>query len=112
MGQRGSGKGNIEDAVIHHQTLLPIKILFENISKRKIFGVYRPSAYIKETGTFFSTLRLDIFKKEIEPGESAVLTGLLESPAGFGHHLKTGAVLSIRSGLDEEGRGLILEIGH
>ena len=97
--------------MIYSQNLLPVKILFENISSKPIFGVYRPSAYMKETGTFFTTLRLDILKKEIEPGASLVLTGSLDAPAGFGHHLKAGAVLSVRVGLEEQGRAIVLEIG-
>lgn len=96
--------------MIYHKNLLVIKILFENISDRKIFGVYRPSAYLKEAGIFFTTCRMDILKKEIHAGESTVMTALLESPKGFGEHLKEGAVLSIRNGVVEEGRALVLEI--
>ena len=75
-----------------------------------MFGFLRPSIYMAETGTFFSTARLDIKKKEIEPRESEVLRIILESPSGFGEHLKKGAVLSVRNGLDEIGRALVLEI--
>jgi hypothetical protein len=96
--------------MIYQNKPLVIRVLFENTSKKKIFGVYRPSAYLEGSGNFFTTLRLDIFKKEIEPGDSLVLTAILEGPAGYGEHLKTGAVLSIRSGLDEQGRALVMEI--
>jgi hypothetical protein len=96
--------------MIYHRNLLVIKILFENTSKKNIFGVYRPSAYLPGAGSFFTTLRLDIFKKEIEPGDSVVLTGILESPAGFGEYLKVGCVISVRSGLDEQARAMVMEI--
>ena len=96
--------------MIYSNNLLVVGILLENTSQRKIFGVFRPSAYMKETGTFFTTARIDLFKKEIEPKESIVIPAILESPAGFGHNLKNGAVLSLRSGLDEIGKAIILEI--
>ena len=111
MGQRGSGACNPSESLIYSQNLLPVKILFENVSDKPIFGVYRPSAYMKETGTFFTTLRLDILKKEVEPGKSLVMTGTLDAPAGFGHHLKVGALLSVRVGLEEQGRAIVLDIG-
>ena len=96
--------------MIYHRKLLAIKIVFENTSKKKIFGVHRPSAYMRETGSFFTTMRMDILKNEIEPKDDKVLIVILESPAGFGEHLKPGALLIIRNGMDEEGRAVVLEI--
>ena len=96
--------------MIYRQQLLTIKILFENTTKKPIFGIQRPTVYMNETGTFFSMIRLDIFKKEIEPGASLILIGSLESPAGFGNHLKVGALLIITNGMDEIGKAVILEI--
>ena len=96
--------------MIYHKNLLVIKIIFENISKKIIFGVYRPSAYMKETGNFFTTVRMDILKKEIAPDDDVVMNVILESPAGFGEYLKEGALLSIRNGLEEEGRAIVLQI--
>ena len=96
--------------MIYHKNLLVVKILFENTLKKPIFGVYRPSAYMEQAKGFFTSIRMDIFKKEIEPGEDIVMNAIIESPVGFGEHLKEGALLFIRNGLDEEGRALILEI--
>src|SRR5688572_5098003 len=95
---------------MYGKNLLVIRILFENTSKKNIFGIWRPSAYLKETGNYCTILRADITKKEIEPGDAVVLTAILESPVGFGEHLKQGVVLSIRNGLDEAGRALVTEI--
>ncbi len=96
--------------MIYVKNLLVVKLLFENTSKKKIFGIYRPSAYLEETGNYCTTLRLDIFKKHIEPSESLTITGILESPVGFGDALKEGSVFSIKNGLRTEGRAMVLEI--
>ena len=96
--------------MIYHKNLLVIRILFENVSKRKIFGMYRPSAYMKESSNYCTTCRMDIVNNEIEPGGHVVTTAILEAPVGFGKFLNPGSVLSIRNGLDEEGRALIVEI--
>ena len=65
---------------------------------------------MKETGTFFTIMRMDVLKKEIEPKEDLIMTVILESPAGFGEHLKPGALMIIRNGVHEEGRAVVLEI--
>ncbi|MEW6468035.1 MAG: hypothetical protein AB1458_03880 [Bacteroidota bacterium] len=96
--------------MIYYKNLLAVKILFENTSKRGIYGIWRPSVYLKESGNYCTTLRADIVKKEIEPGDDVVMNAILEAPKGFGEHLKEGAVLSVRNGLDEVGRALVLEI--
>jgi hypothetical protein len=96
--------------MIYENKPLLVKILFANTYKKPIFGIYRPSAYIKESGNFCSICKFDLFKKEIEPGNDLVFNIIIESPAGYGEHLKKGALMSIRNGLDEEGRALILEI--
>ena len=96
--------------MIYSKNLLVIKILFENTSKKNIFGIWRPSAYLKETGNYFTTMRIDITKKEIEPGDDLVITAILEAPVGFGEHLKTGVVFSVRNGLEEEGRAMLMEV--
>ena len=96
--------------MIYSKNLLVIKILFENTSKKNIFGIWRPSAYLKETGNYFTTMRIDITKKEIEPGDDLVITAILEAPVGFGEHLKINSVLSVRNGLEEIGRALVMEI--
>jgi|GEM_PF-1187385 len=96
--------------MIFSRNLLVIKILFENTSRRALFGVYRPSAYMEETGNYFTTLRIDLFKKEIAPGENIVVNAILEAPVGYGRHLKEGAVLKVCNGFDVEGKAMVLDI--
>lgn len=110
MGLRRDREGDPTPHLIYENKLLVIRVLFENTTKKKIFGIYRPSAYMKETGNFFTTFRMDVLKKEIGPGENAVVTGILEAPAGYGEHLREGSLLSLRNGLDEEGRAIVLEV--
>ncbi len=96
--------------MIYSRNLLVIRILFENTSKRNIFGIWRPSIYIKGIENYCTTLRADITKKEIEPGDDVVLNGILEAPVGFGGNLKVNSVLSVRNGLEEIGRAVVLDI--
>lgn len=96
--------------MIYSKNLLVIKILFENTSKKNIFGIWRPCVYLKETGNYFTTMRIDITKNPIEPGDDVVLTAILEAPVGFGEHLQVSSVLSVRNGLEEIGRAMVLEI--
>src|SRR5687767_8455179 len=96
--------------MIYHKNLLVVKVLFENTSKKDISGIWRPSVYLRETGNFCTTMRVDITKKPVEPGEDIVLTAILESPVGFGEHLKQGVVFSVRNGLEEVGRAMVMEI--
>jgi translation elongation factor EF-Tu-like GTPase len=96
--------------MIYNKPLLTLTILFESLRKKPIFGVYRPQAYIKESRSYCTNLRLDQFKKEILFGEQIVLPVVLESPVGYGKHLKAGALLTIKDGLDLVGKAIVLEI--
>ncbi len=96
--------------MIYNRNLLIIRILFECFRKKPIFGIYRPQAYILEAGSYCTNMRIEEFKKEINAGEAVVITAVLESPVGYGKHLKPGVLLRIRDGLDDVGKAIILEI--
>ncbi len=96
--------------MIYTNPLLPLIILFESSRQKPIFGIYRPQAYIKEVKRYSSVIRFELFKKEIACGDQAVITAVLEAPVGFGKHLKPGVLLTIKDGLDEVGKAIVLEI--
>jgi translation elongation factor EF-Tu-like GTPase len=96
--------------MIYSKKLLIIRILFESLRKKPVFGIYRPQAYLREAGSYCTTLRIEEFKKEIRAGEAVVMTAVLEFPVGYGKHLKPGALLRIRDGLDDVGKAIVLEI--
>ncbi len=96
--------------MIYKNKLLKIRILFESFQKKPIYGVSRPQAYMQETGDYCSNLRFNIFKKEIKQGQKVVFETILESPVGFGEHLREGALFIIKEGLDTVGKGILLEV--
>lgn len=96
--------------MIYENKLLVVRILFENFRKRPIYGVLRPQAYMQETGNYSSNIRFNIFKKEIKQGQKAVFETILESPVGFGEHLREGALFTIKEGLDTIGKAILLEV--
>ena len=96
--------------MIYQNKPLLIRILYENTHKNSVFGIYRPQAYIKEAGNYCTVCRIDILKQEIKQGKNIVINAILEAPVGFGEHLTEGTLLSLRSGLDEEGRAIVLEV--
>ena len=96
--------------MIYKNNLLVIRILFENLTKKPIFGVFRPQAYMQETGKYCSNLRFNVLNREIKKGEKVVFETILEAPVGFGEHLREGAMLIIKEGLDEAGKAIVLEI--
>lgn len=96
--------------MIYSNKLLKIRILFESFRKKPIYGVFRPQAYMHETGDYCSNLRFNIFKKEIKQGQKVVFETILESPVGFGEHLCEGALFIIKEGLDTIGKGILLEV--
>jgi translation elongation factor EF-Tu-like GTPase len=96
--------------MIYSKKLLLVRILFDCFRKKPIFGIYRPQAYIREAGSYCTTIRIEEFKKEILAGESVVITAVLESPVGYGKHLKPGVLLRICDGLDDVGKAIVLEI--
>jgi translation elongation factor EF-Tu-like GTPase len=96
--------------MIYNKNLLIVRVLFECLRKKPVFGIYRPQAYIREAGSYSTTFRIEEFKKEIVAGEAVVITAVLESPVGYGKCLKPGVLLRIRDGLDDVGKAIILEI--
>ncbi len=96
--------------MIYHKKYLIIKLLIENVSRYELIGIYRPQAYLKETKGYSTECQIELYKKSIEQGESAVLNAVLYAPHGFGEHLKQGSLLTLRNGLDIEAKAVVLEI--
>ncbi len=96
--------------MIYQNKLLVIRILFESFQKKPIYGVFRPQAYMEETGHYSSHLRFNLFKKEVKQHQKVVFETILESPVGFGEHLREGALLIIKEGLDIVGKAILLEV--
>ena len=96
--------------MIYSKPLLQIRILFESIRRKPIFGIYRPQAYINGSKKYCSNIRLDQFKKEIVFGEHIVMKAVLEAPVGYGKNLSPGVLLVIKDGLDPVGKAVVLEI--
>jgi hypothetical protein len=96
--------------MLYSKPLLEISILFVSFRKKPISGVFRPQAYIKGVKNYSSNIRLDQFKQEIGYGDQIVMPAVIEAPVGFGKNLKTGTLLTIKDGLDEVGKAIILEI--
>lgn len=96
--------------MIYRKNNLLVKILFENLRKRPVIGIYRPQAYIVGATKYCTTCKFDLFKKEIKQGEKVVFDTILEAPKGFGHHLKEGTLLTIKEGLDVVGKAIVLDI--
>jgi hypothetical protein len=95
---------------IYTKPLLEVSILFVSFRRKPIQGVFRPQAYIREVKRYCSNIRLDQFKRDILYGDQLVMPAVIESPLGFGKHLKTGVLLTIKDGLEEVGKAIVLEI--
>jgi hypothetical protein len=96
--------------MIYSKPLLEIEVLFVSFRKKPIHGVFRPQAYMLGVTRYCSNIRLDQFKQDIGYGDQVVMPAVIEAPVGFGKHLKTGALLTIKDGLDEVGKAIVLEI--
>lgn len=96
--------------MIYHKNNLLVKILFENLSKQPVRGIYRPQAYIDGSTKYCTTCKFDLLKTEVKQGEKSVFDTIIESPGGFGHHLREGTLITIREGLDIVGKAIVLEI--
>lgn len=96
--------------MIYSKNNLIVKIFFENLRKRPVYGVFRPQAYIDGATKYCTTCRFNLLKKEIKQGDKIVFDTILEAPKGFEHHLKEGTLLTIREGLDLVGKAIVLEI--
>ena len=96
--------------MIYLKKYLIVKLLIENVSRYELIGIYRPLAYLKETKGYSTECQIELYKKSIEQGESAVLNAVLYAPHGFSEHLKQGSLLTLRNGLDIEAKAMVLEI--
>jgi hypothetical protein len=96
--------------MIYHKKYLRVKLLVENLSRYELMGFYRPQAYVQGAKGYSTECQFELFKTPISPGQSAVVTGVLFAPHGFGEHLKAGSLVTLRNGLDVEAKAVVLEI--
>jgi hypothetical protein len=96
--------------LIYHKKYLIIKLLIENVSKYELMGIYRPQAYVKGAKSYSTECQIELLKKPIEQGESAVVNVVFYAPVGFGEYLKQGSLVTLRNGLEIEAKALVLEI--
>lgn len=96
--------------MIYHKKYLKLKLLVENVCKYELMGIYRPQAYLKGSKRYCTECQLELIKKPIEPGETAVVDAVLFAPHGFGDNLKQGSLLHLQNGLNIEAKAVILEI--
>ena len=84
--------------------------MLENVCKYDLKGIYRPQAYVTGGKSYCTECQIELFKTVIEPGKSVVVKAVLYAPHGYGEHLKVGALMTLRNGLDTEAKALVLEI--
>jgi hypothetical protein len=96
--------------MIYHKKYLPVKLLVENVSTYELMGIYRPQAYIKGFKKYCTECQINLFKKTIEPKQTAVVNAVLFAPHGFGENLKQGTLLHLQNGLTVEAKAIVLEI--
>jgi len=96
--------------LIYHKKYLIVKLLIENVSKYELMGIYRPQAYVKGAKGYSTECQIELYKKPLEHGQSAVINAVLFAPHGFGEHLKQGSLLTLRNGLEIEAKAVVLEI--
>ncbi|EFK96879.1 hypothetical protein LDC_1083 [sediment metagenome] len=96
--------------MIYHKKYLRIKILLENVCKYELMGIYRPQAYLKGKKNYCTECQIELLKKPIEAGDTAVVNAVLFAPHGFGDDLKEGSLLHLQNGLNVEAKALVLEI--
>ena len=73
-------------------------------------GIYRPQATCKGAKGYSTECQIELYKKSIEQGETAVLNAVLFAPQGFGENLIAGSLLTLRNGIDIEAKAVVLEI--
>lgn len=96
--------------MIYQKKYLIVKLLVENLSKYELMGIYRPQAYVEGAKGYCTECQIELYKKPIEPGHSAVLNAVLFAPHGFGEHLKQGSLVTLKNGLNIEAKAMVLEI--
>ena len=87
-----------------------MKLLIENVCRYELMGIYRPQAYIKESGNYCTECQIELFQTPIEAGETEVINAVLFAPHGFGEHLQIGSLLTLRNGLTVEAKAIVVEI--
>ena len=96
--------------MIYSKKYLRIKLLIENVCDHALKGIYRPQAYIQGAKGYCTECQIELLKNPLEPGRSEVINAVLLSPVGFGDHLKEGALMTLKNGLDVEAKAVLLEI--
>ncbi len=96
--------------MIYLKKYLIVKLLVENLSKYELMGIYRPQAYVKGAKSYSTECQIELYKKPIEQGQTAVLKAVLYAPVGFGEHLREGSLVTLQNGTDIEAKALVLEI--
>lgn len=96
--------------MIYNRKYLAVKLLVENVGKYELMGIYRPQAYLKGMNDYCTECQIELFKKPVEAGETAVVNAVLFAPHGFGEHLQQGSLLHLQNGLDIEAKAVVLEI--
>lgn len=96
--------------MIYHKKYLIVKLLVENVTKYELMGIYRPQAYLKGSNDYCTECQMELYKKPIEPGETAVVNAVLFAPHGFGERLQQGSLLHLQNGLEIEAKAVVLEI--
>lgn len=96
--------------MIYTKKYLIVKLLIENMCNYELMGIYRPQAYIKGAKGYSSECQIDLVKKSIEPGKQEIMKAVLVNPLGFGEHITTGSLVTLKNGLDVEAKAVILEI--
>ncbi len=87
-----------------------VKLLIENVSNYELMGIYRPQAYLKGVKKYCTECQMELYKKPIHAGETAVVNAVLFAPHGYGDHLQQGSLLHLQNGLDIEAKAVVLEI--
>lgn len=96
--------------MIYHKKYLKVKLLIENVCNYELMGIYRPQAYLQGAGKYCTECQINLFKKPIEPGKTEILIAVLYAPHGYGEHLVTGSLLTLRNGIDVEAKATVLEV--
>ncbi len=96
--------------MIYDKKYLQVKLLLENVSNYELMGVYRPQAYLQGAGKYCTECQINLFKAPIEPGKSEIVNAVLFAPHGYGEHLLTGSLLTLRNGIEIEAKAVVLEI--
>ncbi len=96
--------------MIYYKKYLVVKLLIENVSNYELMGIYRPQAYVSGAKSYFTECQIELYKKPIEQGQSAIINAVIFAPHGFGEHLKQGSLLTLRNGLNIEAKAVVLEI--